>query len=126
MTQEVRLLRSNTAKPLILVEALNDAATSIPGHPHRLVFAVEKWARGGEQYQQEERLSGMPKIAAPNPLGERDNIATRTLCQRIKPAFAIVRHDDNFTCSAAIFRRARTPRMEFSCDYVPSDQIPKH
>jgi hypothetical protein len=47
----------------------------------------------------------MTEIAAPNPLGERDNIATRTLCQRIKPAFAIVRHDDNFASTTAIFRR---------------------
>ena len=47
----------------------------------------------------------MTKIAAPNPLGERDNIATRALCQRIKPAFAIVRHDDDFASTTAIFRR---------------------
>jgi hypothetical protein len=47
----------------------------------------------------------MTKIAAPNPLGKRYNIATRTLCQRIKPAFTIVRHDDDFASTAAIFRR---------------------
>jgi hypothetical protein len=47
----------------------------------------------------------MTKIAAPNPLRERDNIATRAFCQRIKPALAIVRHDDDFARATAIFRR---------------------
>jgi hypothetical protein len=45
----------------------------------------------------------MTKITAPNPLRERDNIATRALCQRIKPAFAIVRHDDDFGGCTAVF-----------------------
>jgi hypothetical protein len=47
----------------------------------------------------------MTKITAPNPLGECHNIATRALCQRIKPAFAIVRHNDDFARTTAIFRR---------------------
>jgi hypothetical protein len=42
MTREVRVLRSDTAKPPILVVAVDDAATPIAGQRHRLAFAIEK------------------------------------------------------------------------------------
>jgi hypothetical protein len=64
----------------------------------------------------------MTKIAAPNPLGECHNIATRALCQRIKPAFSIVRHDDDFASTTAIFRR---PAGTFPFIDLPSGTL-KH